>query len=159
MSLPAVLNEVISVTGVYSFPYDQTPSSPPTDQVDGVTGVIGPVLLFGNQVFLGGTGSASSGGGGGGGGGGAGGGGAGGGGAGGGLGGGGGGGAGTATTGFNANANLLAAGDFIIYANPNPASVNRAMLPPTSRLRPSTSRRSAGRLVSQTLPPAPPVPR
>ena len=29
-------NEVISVTGVYSFPYDQTPASPPTDQANGV---------------------------------------------------------------------------------------------------------------------------
>ena len=63
MSLPAVLNEVISVTGVYSFPYDQNPASPPTDQVDGVIpNPIGPVLLFGNALTIGGTASATTGG-------------------------------------------------------------------------------------------------
>ena len=36
MSLPAVLNEVISVTGVYSFPFTTTPSTPPIDTPTGV---------------------------------------------------------------------------------------------------------------------------
>ena len=166
MSLPAVLNEVISVTGVFSFPYDQTAASPPTDAVDGVIpSKLGPLLLFGDALTIGGTATAGSSNGGGGaggggaGGGGNGGGGAGGGGAGGGAAGGGGGaapkevlalpaaqqqaindaqaslanGAGGATpaavTGagtFNANANLLAAGDFTIYANRISAGVNRS---------------------------------
>ena len=56
MSLPAVLDEVISVTGVYSFPYDQTPASPPTDRVDGVLpNPLGPILLLGNSLTIGGT--------------------------------------------------------------------------------------------------------
>ncbi len=81
MSLPAVLDEVISVTGVYSFPYDQTPASPPTDQVDGVIpNPMGPILLLGASLTIGGTASSTTGGT------------------------GGGGGAGTTGTGFNANA-------------------------------------------------------
>ena len=64
MSLPAVLDEVISVTGVYSFPYDQTPSSPPTDQRNGVLpNPLGPILLLGNSLTIGGTASSSTGGG------------------------------------------------------------------------------------------------
>ena len=52
MSLPAVLNEVISVTGVYSFPYDQTPGSPPTDRINGVLpNPLGPILLFGQLTY------------------------------------------------------------------------------------------------------------
>ena len=106
MSLPAVLDEVISVTGVYSFPYDETPSSPPTDKVDGVIPQpLGPILLFGSALKIGGTatvGSSSTGGTGGAAGGGT---------------GGAAGGAGTTATGLNANAQLLAAGDFTIYAN------------------------------------------
>ena len=55
MALPAVLNEVISVTGVYSFPYIQTPASAPVDTPTGVIpNPIGPVLLFGNQTIMGG---------------------------------------------------------------------------------------------------------
>jgi len=133
MSLPAVLNEVISVTGVFSFPYDQTPSSTPTDQVDGVIpNPLGPLLLFGDALTIGGTATAATSGGGGGGGA-AGGGGAGGGVAGGsgGAGGGGGGAVGVASENgkdpaFNANANLLAAADFTIYANRISAGVNRS---------------------------------
>ncbi len=170
MSLPAVLNEVISVTGVLSFPYDQNATSTPTDTVDGVIPrPAGPILLFGSQLTIGGTATVTTTGGGGAGGG-AGGGGAGGGGAGGGgggVGGGGGGGGGGATGkelqalpqaqretvlqlqallaagsgsssavsgsnggdpagGFNANANTLAAADFVIYANRISAGVNRS---------------------------------
>ena len=101
MSLPAVLDEVISVTGVYSFPYDQTPGSPPTDRVDGVLpNPRGPVLLLGSSLTIGGTASASSGTG--------------------------GTGATTTATGFNANAELLAAPDFEIYANRITGSANRS---------------------------------
>ena len=61
MALPAVLNEVISVTGVISFPYDQNATSPPTDQVDGVIpNPLGPILLFGNSLTIGGTASLST---------------------------------------------------------------------------------------------------
>jgi len=153
MSLPAVLNEVISVTGVFSFPYDQNATSTPTDTVDGVIPrPLGPILLFGSQLTIGGTATVTTGGGGGagGGGGGAGGGGAGGGGAAGGGGlaagasGGGSGSGGSSSTGsgsnsavsgsiggdpvggFNANANTLAAADFVIYANKISAGVNRS---------------------------------
>ena len=102
MSLPAVLNEVISVTGVISFPYDQNATSTPVDQVDGVIpNPLGPILLFGNSLTIGGTSSASS--------------------TTGGTGGG-----GTTATGFNANAQLLAAGDFTLYANRIAAGVNRS---------------------------------
>ncbi len=101
MSLPAVLDEVISVTGVFSFPYDQTPASPPTD---GPTAVLsrttGPVLLLGNSAHARRNGQhrtarAAP--------------------------------AGLATaTGFDANAQLLAAADFEIYANRILGSVNRS---------------------------------
>ncbi len=111
MSLPAVLNEVISVTGVISFPYDQNATSTPVDQVNGVIpNPLGPILLFGNSLTIGGTATASTTGGGGGGAGGAGGGGAG----------------GAAATGFNANAQLLTAGNSILYANRILGSVNRS---------------------------------
>ena len=103
ISLPAVLNEVISVTGVYSFPYDQTPASPPTDQVDGVLpNPQGPVLLLGASLTIGGTASTSS------------------------STGGTGTGTGTTGTGFNANAQSLAAADFTIYANRIVGSTNRS---------------------------------
>ena len=63
MSLPAVLDEVISVTGVYSFPYDQTPGSPPTDRNDGtLPNPLGPILLLGNSLTIGGTASTTTGG-------------------------------------------------------------------------------------------------
>ncbi len=99
MSLPAVLDEVISVTGVYSFPYDQTPGSPPVDQFTTVLGreVFGPVLLLGSSATLGGTassGSSSTG--------------------------------GTTATGYDANAQLLSAADFEIYANRILGSDNRS---------------------------------
>ncbi len=106
ISLPAVINEVISVTGVYSFPFTLTPSTSP---IDTPTGVIpnpeGPILLFGPSLTIGGT--ASSGGTGG-------------------TGGTGGGGTGTTTaSGYTANASLLAAGDYRIWADRIPGSVNR----------------------------------
>ncbi len=104
IALPAVLDEVISVTGVYSFPYDQTPASPPTDQVNGVLpDPLGPILLLGNSLTIGGTASSSTGGT-----------------------GGAGGGAGTTGGGFNANAQLLAAGDKEIYANRIVGAANRS---------------------------------
>ncbi len=120
MSLPAVLNEVISVTGVISFPYDQNATSTPVDAVDGVIpNPLGPILLFGSSLTIGGTASVNtgSGTGGTGGGGGAG---------GGGSGFGGGAGADATTTGFNANAQLLLSGDFVQYANRIGAAVNRS---------------------------------
>ncbi|CAN5724029.1 hypothetical protein BH23PLA1_BH23PLA1_04440 [soil metagenome] len=47
MTLPAVLNEVVSVTGTYSFPIDLGPTSPPTDPVSTVLGrSFGPATLF-----------------------------------------------------------------------------------------------------------------
>ena len=101
MALPAVLDEVISVTGVYSFPYDQTPGSPPTDQFTTVLAreVFGPVLLLGSSATLGGTassGSSSTGG------------------------------TTTTATGYDGNAQLLAAADFEIYANRILGSDNRS---------------------------------
>ena len=46
MSLPAVLDEVISVTGVISFPYDQNATSTPVDQNDGVIpNPMGPIVV------------------------------------------------------------------------------------------------------------------
>ncbi len=105
MSLPAVLNEVISVTGVISFPYDQNATSTPVDQVDGVIpNPLGPILLFGSSLTIGGTAVASTTG----------------------AGGRTGGGGGNASTGFNANAQLLASGDFELYANRITASANRS---------------------------------
>jgi hypothetical protein len=45
-SLPAVLNEVISVSGVYSFPYEAGPDTPPTDPpVGALPRPRGPVLV------------------------------------------------------------------------------------------------------------------
>ena len=100
MSLPAVLDEVISVTGVYSFPYDLTPASPPVPVTTSVYQITnGPVFLLGTSATLGGTGgtngSSSTGG-------------------------------TTTATGYDANAQLLAAADFEIYANRIVGSVNRS---------------------------------
>jgi hypothetical protein len=129
MSLPAVLNEVISVTGVISYPYDQNATSTPVDQINGVVpNPLGPILLFGNSLTIGGTATANTGGGGAGGGGTGGGGTGGGGGAVGGGGGGGGiGGQAVTATGFNANAQLLLAANFTQYANRIVASANRSI--------------------------------
>ena len=107
MSLPAVLNEVISVTGVISFPYDQNATSTPVDQNDGVIpNPLGPILFFGSSLTIGGTATATTGGS-------------------------TGGGsaeaeAGPPQPGFNANAQLLVAGDFTLYANRIGAAVNRS---------------------------------
>ncbi|MGO9814490.1 MAG: hypothetical protein ACLP53_27480, partial [Isosphaeraceae bacterium] len=61
MSLPAVLNEVISVTGVYPFPYTESPSTTPTDTPTAVIPTqLGPVLVFGNALTIGGTASTST---------------------------------------------------------------------------------------------------
>ncbi len=51
MSFPAILNEVISVTGTYPFIFQDSASTPPTDPARTVTGrTIGPILIFGNTV-------------------------------------------------------------------------------------------------------------
>jgi hypothetical protein len=47
MSFPAVLNDVISVTGSIPFPFQEGPSSPPTDPVIGVVPrPAGPILIY-----------------------------------------------------------------------------------------------------------------
>ena len=65
MSLPAVLNEVVSVAGSYSWPFTTGPATPPTNPVTTTVGVNGrstpsplPVLVFGNATSLGGTATA-----------------------------------------------------------------------------------------------------
>ena len=56
MSLPAVLNEVISVTGTYPFPFTTSPSTIPTDPpIGAIPDPLGPVLVFGNALTIGGT--------------------------------------------------------------------------------------------------------
>ncbi len=104
MSLPAIINEVISVTGVYSFPFIATPSTSPIDTPSGVIPrPEGPILLFGSNLTIGGTASVGSGSS------------------------GATGGTGTSTTtGFNSNAELLAAADFNIWVDRIPGAVNRS---------------------------------
>jgi hypothetical protein len=61
MSLPAALNEVISVTGSYPFNYEPSASTPPTDPVTTVVGrQKGPLLVFGNTGTPGGLGDAGT---------------------------------------------------------------------------------------------------
>src|SRR5262249_13315855 len=61
ISLPAIINEVISVTGVYSFPFTLTPSTSPIDTPTGVIPQpLGPVLLFGPNLTIGGTASSGT---------------------------------------------------------------------------------------------------
>ena len=56
MSLPAVLNEVISVTGTYPFPFTTSPETTPIDSPIGVIpNPLGPVLVFGSNLSIGGT--------------------------------------------------------------------------------------------------------
>ena len=63
MSLPAVLNEVISVTGTYPFPFSTSASTTPNDPAIGVIpNPLGPVLVFGNALTIGGTASTGTGG-------------------------------------------------------------------------------------------------
>jgi hypothetical protein len=53
IALPAVLNEVISVSGVYPFPFTATATTPPTDPGLGVVPrPVGPVLLYGNGTTI-----------------------------------------------------------------------------------------------------------
>jgi hypothetical protein len=53
ISLPAVLNNVISVTGSYPFPYVGTAATDPTNPGSGVVPrPVGPVLLFGNGTTI-----------------------------------------------------------------------------------------------------------
>ncbi len=60
MSLPAILNEVISVTGVIPFPYVTGPSQIPTKPAQGVfPRPIGPVLLFGSSLAIGNIGGTT----------------------------------------------------------------------------------------------------
>jgi hypothetical protein len=50
MSVPAIYNEVISVTGTYPFPFQQDATTPPIDPTAGVIPrPVGPILLFPNQ--------------------------------------------------------------------------------------------------------------
>lgn len=56
ISLPAVLNEVISVTGSLPFPYGSSPTSLPTDpRLDFPGGAFDPVLIFNRTLEIGGT--------------------------------------------------------------------------------------------------------
>ncbi len=58
MALPAILNEVISVSGVYPFPFATGPTSAPTDPVSGVyPQQPGPVLLSNGSGTTGGGGT------------------------------------------------------------------------------------------------------
>src|SRR5262249_11714916 len=55
MALPATLNEAISVTGTYSFPFTPTAITPPTDPTDGARlGPVAPVLVS-QSLSIGGT--------------------------------------------------------------------------------------------------------
>ena len=55
ISLPAILNEVISVTGSLPFPYSASPTSLPTDPRSGFPGTrFDPVLIFGRTREIGG---------------------------------------------------------------------------------------------------------
>ncbi len=61
MSLPAILNEVVSVTGVIPFPYETGPSQIPTKPAQGVfPRPIGPVLLFGSTLTIGSIGGTTT---------------------------------------------------------------------------------------------------
>jgi hypothetical protein len=63
MSLPAVLNEVVSVTGVIPFPFVQTPSTLPTDPPIGVTPrPPQPVLITAGSTATTGTAAGTTGG-------------------------------------------------------------------------------------------------
>ena len=66
MSLPAVLNEVVSVTGTIPFPFAQGPATPPTDPNIGVVPrPPGPILIYGSSTIGGvpstGTGTGTTG--------------------------------------------------------------------------------------------------
>lgn len=113
MSLPAVLNEVISVTGTYPFPFTTSVSTTPDDQPIGVIpNPLGPVLVFGNALTIGGTATSGTGGTGG---------------TGGGTGGTGGtGGQGGTTAGVAANVAQYTAADFIQYNDRITAAANRS---------------------------------
>jgi hypothetical protein len=55
IAFPAILNEVVSVTGDYSYPFSTGPGTPPTNPPTGVVPrPFGPVLIFGNALILGG---------------------------------------------------------------------------------------------------------
>ncbi len=56
ISLPSVLNEVVSVTGTLPFPFTTSPTSVPTDPRIGFPGTrFDPVLIFGRTRDIGGT--------------------------------------------------------------------------------------------------------
>lgn len=98
MALPAILNEVISVTGTYPFPYTTGVGTTPNDLPIGVIpDPRGPVLVFGNLLTI--AGSAADGGGGG----------------------------GTGGTDTTDNVLAFAAGDLDIYNDRIPGSVNRGV--------------------------------
>ncbi|WP_165227215.1 hypothetical protein [Aquisphaera insulae] len=115
MSMPAIFNETISVTGTYPFPYTLDASSTPNDPVVSVIpNSLGPVLVFGNNLTIGGTAGSNNGTGGGGGG------------NNGGGGGNAGGGGGTAT-GVDPNVAAIAAADFTLYSDRILGSMNRSV--------------------------------
>ena len=102
MSLPAILNEVVSVTGVYPFPFATGPAELPTNPPVGVAPrPNGPVLVFGNSVTIGGTGGTAT------------------------TGGGAGGGTGGGTAAGGTIISLLSAADFAIYSDRLLGSANR----------------------------------
>lgn len=103
MAMPAIFNEAISVTGTYPFPYFNDVSSTPINSAIGVIpNPLGPVLVFGDSLSIGGTASSSSTGG-------------------------TGGTGGTTTTGVSANVNAFAASDFTIWSDRIPGAVNRGI--------------------------------
>jgi hypothetical protein len=110
MSLPAVIDQVISVSGVYSFPYTLTPQSTPVDEISNIQSVDGPdypppVLFWGNNLDPFGSASASASGS-----------------------SGGSSGSSTGTSGvpLGTDVKLLSSGDYLVYANEISASVNRS---------------------------------
>ena len=108
ISLPAVLNEVVSVSGSYSYPFVTGPYELPTNPPVGIVPrpLVVPVLVFGNAIQLGGVATIGNT-------------------AGGGVGG------GvtntTTTTGFNALPTLLANADFAQYTDRILGSTNRSV--------------------------------
>ncbi len=62
MSLPAILDEVTSVTGSIPFPFVTGPSTPPTNPTQGTfPSLVGPVLLFANTINIGSLGGTTTG--------------------------------------------------------------------------------------------------
>jgi hypothetical protein len=64
ISMPAILNEVVSVTGSYPYPFSTGPGTPPTNPPVGIVPRPNnnPILIFGNSVTIGGGAVTTSGG-------------------------------------------------------------------------------------------------